>query len=155
MPIAPKAKRVFGALKESCRWDPSFSSRCRRKRWKAGSKVPRASRPCVCCSTPHAFLWWRAGDQALSEAARAAIADPENEVFISAASAWEIATKYRLGKLPGAAVIAADTPGAVAGQGFAELPINLRDGQAAGGLPAIHKDPLDRMLIAKRSPRTW
>ena len=60
----------------------------------------------------HAFLWWLAGDQALSEAARAAIADPENEVFISAASAWEIATKYRLGKLPGAAVIAADIPGA-------------------------------------------
>ena len=60
----------------------------------------------------HAFLWWLAGDQALSEAARAAIADPENEVFVSAASAWEIATKYRLGRLPGAAVIAADIPGA-------------------------------------------
>ena len=97
----------------------------------------------------HAFLWWLAGDQALSEAARVAIANPENEVFVSAASAWEIATKYRLGRLPGAAVIAADIAGAVAGQGFTELPINPRDGQAAGGLPAIHKDPFDRMLIAQ------
>jgi PIN domain nuclease of toxin-antitoxin system len=81
---------------------------------------------------------------------RAAIADPEHEVFVSAASAWEIATKYRLGRLPGAAVAAAaDIAGAVAGQGCAELPINLRDGQAAGRLPATHKDPLDRMLIAQ------
>ena len=83
----------------------------------------------------------------MSERARAAIADPENEVFVSAASAWEIAAKYRLGRLPGAAVIAADIAGAVAGQGFTELPINPRDGQAAGGLPAIHKNPFDRMVI--------
>jgi PIN domain nuclease of toxin-antitoxin system len=80
----------------------------------------------------HAFLWWLAGDQALSDAAREAITDPDNEVFVSAASAWEIAPMYRLGRLPGAAVIA----GAVASQGFTELPINIRDGQAAGGLPA-------------------
>ena len=52
---------------------------------------------------------------------------------------------YRLGRLPGAAVIA----GAVASQGFTELPISIRDGQAAGGLPAVHKDPFDRMLIAQ------
>ena len=97
----------------------------------------------------HALLWWLAGDQALSDAAREAITDPDNEVFISAASAWEIATKYRLGRLPGAAVIAADIAGAVASQGFTELPINIRDGQAAGGLRPIHKDPFDRMLIAQ------
>ena len=97
----------------------------------------------------HALLWWLAGDEALSEASREAIADGDNEVFISAASAWEIATKYRLGKLPGAALIVADISGVVANQGFTELPITLRDGQAAGGLPAIHKDPFDRMLIAQ------
>jgi PIN domain nuclease of toxin-antitoxin system len=51
--------------------------------------------------------------------------------------------------LPGAAVIAADIAGAVAGQGFTVLAINLRDGQAAGALPAIHRDPFDRMLIAQ------
>ena len=54
-----------------------------------------------------------------------------------------------MGRLPGAAVIAADIAGAVASQGFTELPINIRDGQAAGGLPPIHKDPFDRMLIAQ------
>ena len=97
----------------------------------------------------HTLLWWLAGDQALSDAAREAIADPDNEVFISAASAWEIATKYRLGRLPGAALIAADIAGAVASQGFTELPISIRDGQAAGGLPAVHKDPFDRVLIAQ------
>ena len=50
VPIAPKAKRVFGALKESCRWDPSFSSRCRRKSWKPGSEVHRVFKPCGGCS---------------------------------------------------------------------------------------------------------
>ena len=97
----------------------------------------------------HTLLWWLAGDQALSDAAREAIADPDNEVFVSTASAWEIATKYRLGRLPGAALIAADIAGAVASQGFTELPISIRDGQAAGGLPAVHKDPFDRVLIAQ------
>ena len=97
----------------------------------------------------HALLWWLAGDEALSKAAREAISDPDNDVFVSAASAWEIATKYRLGKLPGAAVMAADIAGAVASQDFSELLINIRDGQIAGGLPAIHKDPFDRMLIAQ------
>jgi len=97
----------------------------------------------------HALLWWLAGDQSLSDVAREAIADADNEVFVSAASAWEIATKYRFGRLPGAAVIAADIASAVASQDFIELPINIRDGQTAGGLPAIHKDPFDRMLIAQ------
>ena len=97
----------------------------------------------------HALLWWLAGDEALSDTARGAIGDPDNEIFVSAAAAWEIATKYRLGKLPGAAIVAVDIAGAVASQGFVELPINMRDGQTAGGLPAIHKDPFDRMLIAQ------
>jgi PIN domain nuclease of toxin-antitoxin system len=97
----------------------------------------------------HALLWWLAGDEALSDTARGAIGDPDNEIFVSAATAWEIATKYRLGRLPGAAIVAADISGAVASQGFIELPINMRDGQTAGGLPAIHKDPFDRMLIAQ------
>jgi len=97
----------------------------------------------------HALLWWLAGDEALSDTARGAIGAPDNEIFVSAAAAWEIATKYRLGKLPGAAIVAVDIAGAVASQGFVELPINIRDGQTAGGLPAIHKDPFDRMLIAQ------
>lgn len=56
----------------------------------------------------HALLWWLAGDRQLSKKAKAAIADEDNEVRVSAASAWEIATKYRLGRLPGAEVLALD-----------------------------------------------
>jgi PIN domain nuclease of toxin-antitoxin system len=97
----------------------------------------------------HAFLWWLAGDDALSAAARAAIADEANGVFVSAASAWEIATKHRIGKLPGVAAIVADLDGAIADQGFAGLPISVRHGLAAGVLPGPHRDPLDRMLIAQ------
>jgi hypothetical protein len=59
----------------------------------------------------HTFLWWLAGDAALSKPARAAIEAAGNTVFVSAASAWEIATKVRIGRLPGAASIAADLAG--------------------------------------------
>jgi len=97
----------------------------------------------------HAFLWWLAGDGALSQTARNAIADERNDVFISAASVWEIATKHRIGKLPGVAPIIASLEQAVAGQGFAGLPIILRHAQVAGALPGPHRDPFDRMLIAQ------
>ncbi|HEY3778162.1 MAG TPA: type II toxin-antitoxin system VapC family toxin [Rhizomicrobium sp.] len=97
----------------------------------------------------HALLWWLAGDATLSAAARKAISDEGNGIFVSAASAWEIATKHRLGKLPGAAAIVADIDGAIADQGFAALPINVRHAQAAGTLPGPHRDPFDRMLIAQ------
>lgn len=97
----------------------------------------------------HALLWWLAGDKSLSSAARTAIADADTDVFVSAASAWEITTKYRLGKLPGAALIAADVGAYVADQGFSELPIRLAHGQIAGALPGPHRNPFDRMLIAQ------
>ena len=97
----------------------------------------------------HALLWWLLGDPALSSVARNAIADPGSEVFVSAASAWEITTKFRIGKLPKAAVIAADVAGIVAQHGFIELPLVIRHGQLAGSLPGIHKDPFDRMLVAQ------
>jgi PIN domain nuclease of toxin-antitoxin system len=97
----------------------------------------------------HAFLWWLAGDDALSAEARTAMADEGNAVFVSAASAWEIATKHRIGKLPGVAAIVADLDGAIADQGFMVLPISARHGQAAGALPGPHRDPFDRMLIAQ------
>lgn len=97
----------------------------------------------------HAFLWWLAGDDFLSIAAQSAIADERNGIFISAASAWEITTKHRIGKLPGVAAIIADLDGAIADQGFIGLPISLRHGQTAGTLPGPHRDPFDRMLIAQ------
>ena len=97
----------------------------------------------------HAFLWWLAGSRRLSADARAAIEDDANDVLVSAATAWEIATKHRLGKLPQAGLVARDVPGTIAGQGFEELPITVDDAQRAGQLPGPHRDPFDRMLIAQ------
>lgn len=101
----------------------------------------------------HALLWWLDGDERLSAPARAAIADPSRAVMVSAASAWEIANKCRLGKLPGAADVAQDVRGCVAGQGFEELAMSLADAERAGRLPGPHRDPFDRMLIAQAQAR--
>jgi len=97
----------------------------------------------------HALLWWLAGDERLSTSARAAIADPANTVYVSAASAWEVATKHRRGKLPGAGPMAVDFAREVVNQGFAPLDITLEHGQDAGALPGPHRDPFDRMLVAQ------
>lgn len=97
----------------------------------------------------HALLWWLDGDRRLSPKARSALADDSNTVLVSAASAWEIATKVRIGKLPGAVDVAADVAGIVRGQGFEALEITLVHAQRAGGLPGTHRDPFDRMLIAQ------
>ena len=97
----------------------------------------------------HTLLWWLDGDRRLSRRARAFIADDANGVFVSAATAWEIATKARLGKLPGALDVAADLPAILLGQGFDGLPITIAHGQQAGSLPGPHRDPFDRMLIAQ------
>jgi len=97
----------------------------------------------------HAFLWWLAGDSVLSAAARTMIGDEDSTIFVSAATAWEIATKHRLGKLPGAASIAPDIQGSVQGQGFMPLDVTMRHAQRAGALRGYHRDPFDRMLIAQ------
>jgi PIN domain nuclease of toxin-antitoxin system len=97
----------------------------------------------------HALLWWLTGDASLSQAAIGAISDESNGVFVSAASLWEIATRHRIGKLPGIAARPPNLIEAIADQGFAGLPIDLRHGQAAGALPGPHRDPFDRMLIAQ------
>ena len=97
----------------------------------------------------HAFLWWIAGDAALSQTGRAAIANEGNAVFVSAATAWEIATKFKIGKLPGVAAIVADLAAVLDAQGFKPLPIAFGHGQMAGALPGPLRDPFDRMLIAQ------
>lgn len=97
----------------------------------------------------HALLWWLDGDRRLSARARRAVADQTNTILVSAASAWEITTKSRLGKLPGAVDVAADVAGCVAAQGFAPLNITLLHAQRAGRLAGVHRDPFDRMLIAQ------
>ena len=93
----------------------------------------------------HVFLWWDRSDSQLGEAAAAEIGDPANKVFISAASVWEIAIKRQSGRL----AFARSPSQAIAENGFFALPISGEHGEAAAGLPAIHKDPFDRILIAQ------
>lgn len=97
----------------------------------------------------HALLWWLAGDERLSPVAADAIGDPTNEVLVSAASAWEITTKYRIGKLPTATRLASDFDAVLRSQGFQGLPITIEHAQLGGLLPGPHKDPFDRMLVAQ------
>jgi PIN domain nuclease of toxin-antitoxin system len=77
------------------------------------------------------------------------IGDAANDVLVSAASVWEIATKARLGKLPGATDVAADVPACIASQGFVPLPITVHHARRAGALTGPHRDPFDRMLIVQ------
>jgi PIN domain nuclease of toxin-antitoxin system len=97
----------------------------------------------------HALLWWLSDDPALTKQARKIIAETRNVVFVSAASAWEIATKVRLGKLPSAADLAGDFTGHLEREGFQILAISAEHAIRAGLLPGRHKDPFDRMLIAQ------
>jgi PIN domain nuclease of toxin-antitoxin system len=97
----------------------------------------------------HTLLWWLDGNRRLSLKARRAIGNQSNAILVSAASAWEITTKARLGKLPGATDVAADVAACVASQGFLPLDITLLHAQRAGRLPGEHRDPFDRMLIAQ------
>ena len=97
----------------------------------------------------HTLLWWLAGDPRLSLRAREAIADEAALVFVSPASAWEIATKVRLGRLADPHGVTDSLATHVAAQGFRQLPITLDHGRLAGRLPGPHGDPFDRMLIAQ------
>ena len=101
----------------------------------------------------HAFLWWLEGSRRLSDPARRMIGDEQNTAFVSAASAWEITTKHRLGKLPEANAIASDVRGCIAREGFEELAIDVDDAERAGRLPGPHRDPFDRVLIAQAQAR--
>lgn len=91
------------------------------------------------------LLWWLDDDRKLGAAARAAIAGPDNEVYVSAASAWEISVKRASGKLDAPF----DVADALERSFFIELPIEVAHAMAAGELPPHHTDPLDRMLVAQ------
>jgi PIN domain nuclease of toxin-antitoxin system len=97
----------------------------------------------------HALVWWLAGDETLSLEARAAIGDTSNEVFVSAVSSWQIATKHRVGQMPRAGFLTGDSGSIVAEQGFTELPLSIRHAQVAGSLPALNPDPFLRALVAQ------
>ncbi len=96
----------------------------------------------------HALLWWATLNPRLSRKAKRAIADETANVFVSAASGWEISTKVRLGKLDWPSS-AGPVNAYVLGQGFQPLPISLAHAELAGQIQIAHRDPFDRMLIAQ------
>ena len=93
----------------------------------------------------HAVLWWLSDDPTLSEAARVAISDPENTVYLSAVVIWEMRIKQGIGKLD----LPDDFEEVVDGQAFSKLPVTVDHANAIVRLPAIHRDPFDRMLVAQ------
>jgi PIN domain nuclease of toxin-antitoxin system len=97
----------------------------------------------------HALLWWLVEPEKLSPLAQTAIHDPTATIFVSAASGWELATKVRLGKLPGAEGLLQDLASLVRQQGFQPLPVQVHHGIRAGGYPQPHRDPFDRLLAAQ------
>ena len=96
----------------------------------------------------HVLLWWLADDRKLTRAARAIIANPDNEVLVSSASLWEIAIKAALGRIE---VELDNLEAAIARNGFQPLLVGFRHALTVGRLPAVHRDPFDRMLIAQAS----
>ena len=97
----------------------------------------------------HALLWWLVEPEKLSTHAHAAIDDPAATIFVSAASGWELATKVRLGKLPGAEGLLQDLASLLQQQGFQPLAVQLHHGVHAGGYRQAHRDPFDRLLAAQ------
>ena len=97
----------------------------------------------------HTLLWCFNASPSLSLRARRLIEDGSNEILVSAATAWEIATKVRLGKLPTGEELVADLDRYLSQLGCDSLPITLKHAVRAGGLPGEHRDPFDRMLIAQ------
>jgi PIN domain nuclease of toxin-antitoxin system len=97
----------------------------------------------------HALLWASAYDELLSPRARHLIQPQRNEVFVSAASAWEIATKFHSGKLSQARALVDDFVPAIQSAGYLPLPISLEHALRAGRLNSGHKDPFDRMIAAQ------
>jgi len=96
----------------------------------------------------HALLWWATLHPNLSPRARSAIGDDASEVYVSAASAWEIAAKARLGKLEWPEEAGSVNSYALS-QGFRGLPVSLEHAERAGRLRIANRDPFDRMLIAQ------
>ncbi len=97
----------------------------------------------------HALLWWFSDDPRLSATARAVIMDENNALFASAASAWEVATKQRLGKLDGVPLASKHWAELLAADGITPLIIDQRHALLAGSFPQLHRDPFDRMLAAQ------
>ena len=96
----------------------------------------------------HVLLWLVSEPARLDTSALAVLSDPENSVWVSAASAWEIAIKTRIGRLDGEALMAA-WPDVLSTMSIRELAIDSADAILAGRLPWLHKDPFDRVIVAQ------
>ena len=97
----------------------------------------------------HAALFWWGASPKLGEAAREAIADPGMAVYVSAASAWEVSTKFRIGKFDEIGDPAIEYPRLMTKNGFATLEITAAHGLRAGSLRGLHRDPFDRLIAAQ------
>ena len=95
----------------------------------------------------HALIWWAVDDGRMSRKVKRLIRDEDTQVFVSAATAWEIATKVRLGKLEWKAPVPVESY--CIGQRFELLPVTFSHGAKAGSWPQDHGDPFDRMLAAQ------
>jgi PIN domain nuclease of toxin-antitoxin system len=97
----------------------------------------------------HILLWWIFDDPKLDTDCRDIIRNPDHRILVSSASAWEIATKYRIGKLPEAKQLVKEYPQTLDKAKFIELAITAAHALRAGSLPISHRDPFDRMLMAQ------
>jgi PIN domain nuclease of toxin-antitoxin system len=97
----------------------------------------------------HAFLWFITADPLLSTAAKALIADPDNEVLVSPASYWEIAIKVSIGKYPLSVPYETFITKGIDGNGFKVLPIEPKHTAMLTAMPFHHRDPFDRLLVAQ------
>jgi len=97
----------------------------------------------------HVLVWWLLDDPALSKRAATALRDPASEIFVSSASAWEIATKYRLGRMPQAEPLVQGFRRLIEGERWIAIPVTVEHALAAGTLKGDHSDPFDRMLAAQ------
>jgi PIN domain nuclease of toxin-antitoxin system len=97
----------------------------------------------------HTLVWATTSPTLLSRRASAILADQSNGILVSAASAWEIATKVRLGKLRGAEKLERDFLATMEGAGYTLLPIDAESALRAGRFTAVHGDPFDRMIAAQ------
>lgn len=97
----------------------------------------------------HIFLWWLFDDSRLDETSKKIIKDLDNEILVSSASAWEISTKYRIGKLPEAKDLIENYAKTLEEAGFLELSITNIHALRAGLLEIAHRDPFDRMIMAQ------
>lgn len=97
----------------------------------------------------HTLLWWMFEAERLSYHSFDIISDGSIDVFVSAVSAMEIATKYRNGKLPGAAPLAGQFVDVTDKEGFKQLAVTAAHGDIAGSYASLHNDPWDRLLAAQ------